>query len=270
MEESAFPLTGVAIDTALRPLTTGISSVEATETQKPSELNDLDVTAIPADNSRSDAKHETKLPFVERPGVETYADWNPRDVSTFITTSCDLPQYEAAIKSNKITGSDLRELRSHDMLNIGLLRAGIRDHDHQRRISDEMMRVERGSPDLERDRLAQTVQTWEERRKFLQVARKPQKAVGDRANWDTKRRELSFGRLTTCYMPGKGPDAGRYMYGPRLDLTRTAKLMRREASVPAQLFSSETRKTMQPYDPRRHSAMAGAAASSRGLVKVAI
>lgn len=260
--ESAFPLTGVAT------ITPRSSSVEALVTEAAE-------THVPLDQTQPKSARSA---FADRPGVEAYADWDQQAVSTFVTTSCDLPQYEATIKANNITGSQLREFRSHDMLNIGLLRAGICDHEHQRRISEEMLRVEQGDPDAQRQRLSQTVQDWREDRRLgriltlqdWQKQRRPEKPVAPRASWDTKRREFSFGRLTTCYMPGNKEDGlrGRYMYGPRLDLTRTAKLMKREASCPAQLFSSETRKTMQLYDPRRHSQMAGAAASSRGLVKI--
>merc|ERR1711924_327170 len=137
---------------------------------------------------------------------------------------------------------------------------------HQKRISEEMLRVECGDPATERPRLNQTMQTWGERQKALQKETKPKKLAPMQSLWDGKRRELSYGRLTTCYMPFTADN--RYQYGPRLDLTRTAKLMRREATVPAQFFSSETRKTMQPYDQHRHSKMAGQAASSKGLVKV--
>jgi len=230
----------------------------------PSELHGLDSTV---DDAKSEAEPKSaRSNFADRPGVETYQNWDHKAVSTFVTTSCDLPQYEATIKSNNITGSQLRELRRHDILNIGLIRAGICDHDHQRRISNEMLRVEQGHPESEHQRLSQTAKNWQDHRKVLQRQHRNADPVLPRANWDKKRRELSFGRLTTCYMPGN--KEGRFMYGPRLDLTRTAKLMRREATVPAELFSSETRKTMQPYDPQRHSKMAGAAASSRGLVKI--
>jgi len=217
------------------------------------------------------------IPFAERPGVETYLDWDQKAVSTFISASCDLPQYEGTIKTNNITGSHLRELRHHGMLNVGLQRAGICSLEHQRRISEEMLRVECGNPAIERHRLNQTMQTWDERQRALQKEMKPKKNAPNQSCWDSKRKELSFGRLTTCYMPFTTQN--RYQYGPRLDLTRTAKLMRREATVPAQFFSSETRKTMQPYqhrdhdqhrehDQHRHSKMAAQAACSRGLVKV--
>jgi len=259
--ETAFHLTGV-------PITTLPKRVEAlvSEAQTPSPTSKRDFAASP-DDSRAQAEiRPAPCAFADRPGVETYANWDQQAVSTFVTTSCDLPQYEGTIKANNITGSQLRELRRHDILNIGLIRAGICDHDHQRRISNEMLRVEQGHPESEHQRLSQTAKNWQDHRKVLQRQHRNADPVLPRANWDKKRRELSFGRLTTCYMPGN--KEGRFMYGPRLDLTRTAKLMRREATVPAELFSSETRKTMQPYDPQRHSKMAGAAASSRGLVKI--
>jgi len=258
-------LTGVDAAT-----TRGLSS-EAAETHAPSGLHSLQITSEDVKSQTQSRPSSAKSAFADRPGVETYSTWGNQAVSTFVTTSCDLPQYEHAIKTNNITGTHLREFRRHDMLNIGLQRAGICDHDHQRRISDEMLRVEYGQPDVERQRLSQTAQDWHSQN---WKERTIQKHVKNRALWDVKRRELSFGRLTTCYMPGKKElDRGRFMYGPRLDLTRTAKLMKKEASCPAQLFSSETRKTMQLYDSQkemsqRHSKMAGAAASSKGLVKV--
>merc|ERR1719498_136307 len=221
-------------------------------------------------------EHHIKQPL--GPGADAYSDWDQRAVSTFVTTSCDLPQYEDAIKANNITGAHLRELRSHSMLNVGLQRAGITDHSHQKRISDEMLRVESGAPDEEKKRLSQTATDWYSNNPRPQSIQKP---VRNRAYWDVKRRELSCGRLVGCYMPGKGEGAergkpsdnsgasfGRFMYGPRLDLTRTAKMMKQSASMPADLLSSETRKTLQPYDPRKFSEIAGAAASSRGLVTV--
>jgi len=283
--DSAFHLTGIATT-----IPTPRSLRDADETQLPSELGgDLAGSAdlspkAPLTFAFADKGTEPKTAFADkwaataafadRPGVKTYEDWDQRAVSSFVATSCDLPQYERTIKANKITGSQLRELRSRDLLNMGLLRAGITDHDHQRRISEEMLRVEQGDPDSERLRLSKTEQAWNARRALLPQVEDGEhlgefKHVRPRAGWDVKRRELSFGRLTTCYMPGKKDlPRGRFMYGPRLELTRTAKLMKKESSCPAQLFSSETRKTMQLYDPHRHSKMAGAAASSKGIVKL--
>jgi len=290
--ESAFHLTGVSPGATPRPL-----SRTGAETLGPSTGQGLDATATIAKaetqlgiNCSADkllAARDKLHAFADRPGVDTYKEWDQKAVNSFITTSCDLPQYEGTIESNNITGEHLQELRRHDILNVGLARAGICDQDHQRRISDEMARVEQGNPEMERQRLSQTATDWKERRKLLRfqqhLVTRQQEAVPNQAGWDVKRKELSFGRTTTCFMPGRGIGAsatagtslghGRYQYRPRLELTRTAKLMRKEASLPAELFSSETRKTMTLYDSReqmarRHSQMAGAAASGHQMVKV--
>merc|ERR1719345_647381 len=146
--DSAFHLTGITTTTP-----TPRSLRDADETHLPSDLegdtagSDVLSPKAPLTFAFADKGSEPKTAFADkwaataafddRPGVETYEGWDQQAVSTFITTSCDLPQYERTIKANKITGSQLRELRSQDMLNIGLLRAGITDHDHQRRISEE-------------------------------------------------------------------------------------------------------------------------------------
>jgi hypothetical protein len=262
--DSAFPLTGC--DASDKPtLSTDETTCAASDlTLEPDALSQE--LTLQTSSVEAVEVEPVLLPFAERPGVETYASWDQKAVSTFISTSCDLPQYEGTIKTNNITGSHLRDLRHHGRLNVGLQRAGICSLEHQKKISEEMLRVECGNPAIDRERFSQTMQTWDERQKALQKQAPPKKRPPLQSSWDSKRKELSVGRLTTCYMPFTTQN--RYQYGPRLDLTRTAKLMRREATVPAQFFSSETRKTMQPYDRHRHSKMAGEAACSRGLVKV--
>mmetsp|Transcript_118478 Transcript_118478/g.185952 ORF Transcript_118478/g.185952 Transcript_118478/m.185952 type:complete len:266 (-) Transcript_118478:61-858(-) len=261
--DSAFPLT--CLDKPALSVDESTSAVSDATLDPDALSQELTLQKVSVDEAEVEPAWLT-IPFDERPGVQTYADWDRKAVSAFISASCDLPQYEGTVKANNITGSHLRELRHHGILNVGLQRAGICSLEHQRRISEEMLRVECGSPASQRHRLNQTMQTWDERQRALQMETKPKKPAPLQSCWDSKRKELSFGRLTTCYMPFTTQN--RYQYGPRLDLTRTAKLMRREATVPAQFFSSETRKTMQPYDSHRHAKKAGLAACSRGLVKV--
>eukprot|EP00434_Breviolum_minutum_P037829 symbB.v1.2.033544.t1/scaffold4182.1/size43443/5 len=68
-----------------------------------------------------------------------------RDVACFVEKCCGLPQYSTAMA--QINGGTLQELSSKGMLQKGLTRAGVRDADHQRLISQAVVDLERWTPE---------------------------------------------------------------------------------------------------------------------------
>lgn len=66
-------------------------------------------------------------------------------MASYICTFCELPQYRTVIKRN-LTGKNLLELASAQMLNKGLALAGICDVDHQKSIVEAVMLLMESAP----------------------------------------------------------------------------------------------------------------------------
>lgn len=73
-------------------------------------------------------------------------EWTGSEVAFYISTFCELPQYEAAIGQN-ITGAALQRLWESRMLAKGLARAGVCDFEHQRAIAAAIEKLEFHTPD---------------------------------------------------------------------------------------------------------------------------
>mmetsp|Transcript_65790 Transcript_65790/g.183262 ORF Transcript_65790/g.183262 Transcript_65790/m.183262 type:complete len:509 (-) Transcript_65790:154-1680(-) len=76
---------------------------------------------------------------------ECWREWTGLEVAFFVSTFCDLPQYQAAIAQN-LTGAKLQGLFQADMLAKGLSRAGVSDRAHQKRIAAAVGRLHTDSP----------------------------------------------------------------------------------------------------------------------------
>jgi len=78
---------------------------------------------------------------------EAWETWNAREVAFYISTFCDLPQYDAALSKN-LNGPALKELYKANLLTKGLARAGVCDFGHQKLIVAAVGRLEKQEPEV--------------------------------------------------------------------------------------------------------------------------
>jgi hypothetical protein len=79
--------------------------------------------------------------------LEELRKWSGTEVARFVSADCDFPQYEKAIEQN-FSGAVVQTLLKSRQLQKGLLRVGICDYAHQRKISAALSRLAAaGAPD---------------------------------------------------------------------------------------------------------------------------
>mmetsp|Transcript_42274 Transcript_42274/g.79135 ORF Transcript_42274/g.79135 Transcript_42274/m.79135 type:complete len:233 (-) Transcript_42274:52-750(-) len=203
-------------------------------------------TAVPETQELPQLKREP-----ERLQVEALKEWRGHDVGKFVAACCDLPQYESTVEKN-LTGARMQALRAAGFLNKGLLRAGICDHSHQRKIASAFTELEEGSPRHQQQNVDVCMRRWQARRDEELKRESNRTRLPPLAQWDPKRKELTCGNVTAMRMPGGGTKI----------VSSKLRQMRR-ASSETTLYTSEARKTYL----QKASRLAGKEASMPSLVR---
>lgn len=85
---------------------------------------------------------------------ERWRDWTGQDVASFVSAFGGLPQYSQAISQN-VTGPGLEQMLKGGMISKGLARAGVCDHEHQKKIASVLLQLTTAEPEALRQEFAQ-------------------------------------------------------------------------------------------------------------------